>query len=342
MTFYPCCLYSLIINTTTLEEKFYHIDDDLLVKHLLGETSATEAQQVVQWLQQDAANAVYFQELKDAWEKSLQLAAASTVDEDKAWERFKNRIGANKDGGYNEPVVRGFSWRKVAAAAAIVIGIAAGLWWWTGQRSNEISLASGEMVLTDTLPDGSVITLNKTSTVVYASTIRSGQRKLQLKGEAFFEVMPDKKRPFVIQVADLQVTVLGTSFNIKEDSAAVEVLVETGTVKVSKEEKEVILQAGEKITIKRADSLLQKEELTDKLHNYYRTKEFVCDDTPLWKLVQVLNEAYKTNIVFGREELKELRLNTTFYNESLEKVLDIISLTFGIKVRKENERIILE
>jgi len=91
-----------------------------------------------------------------------------------------------------------------------------------------------------------------------------------------------------------------------------------------------------------AGAVAEKEKVSDKLHNYYRTKEFVCDDTPLWKLVQVLNEAYKTNIVFGKEELKDLRMNTTFYNESLDQVLEVIHLTFNITVRKENGKIILE
>ena len=56
----------------------------------------------------------------------------------------------------------------------------------------------------------------------------------------------------------------------------------------------------------------------------------------------MLNEAYKTNIVFGKEELKELRMNTTFNNESLDQVLEVIHLTFNITVRKENGKIILE
>jgi len=118
--------------------------------------------------------------------------------------------------------------------------------------------------------------------------------------------------------------------------------VETGIVKVSHEGKEVTLQAGEKIKMPFAGTVAAKEKVSDKLHNYYRTKEFVCDDTPLWKLVQVLNEAYKTNIVFGKEELKDLRMNTTFYNESLDQVLEVIHLTFNITVSKENGRIILE
>jgi ferric-dicitrate binding protein FerR (iron transport regulator) len=80
----------------------------------------------------------------------------------------------------------------------------------------------------------------------------------------------------------------------------------------------------------------------DKLYNYYRSKEFVCDDTPLWKLVEVLNEAYGVNIVIENKELRGLRLNTTFNNESLDTILDIVSQTFGITYTKEADRIILK
>ena len=91
------------------------------------------------------------------------------------------------------------------------------------------------------------------------------------------------------------------------------------------------------------DSVATKQKVTDKLYNYYRTKEFVCDDTPLWKLVQVLNEAYGTKIIIGRKELNNMQITTTFYNESLEKVLEVIHLTLDITViKKEDGQIILQ
>ena len=84
----------------------------------------------------------------------------------------------------------------------------------------------------------------------------------------------------------------------------------------------------------------QNEE--EQLYNYYRSKEFVCDNTPLWKLVETLNEAYQVNIIIERPELKALPLDVTFSNESLDVILDVIRQTFLIKViRKENE-IVLE
>ena len=292
------------------------------------------------WLKEDQANATYFNQLKTIWEKSLELAAVSNVDENKAWNSFKERIqNCGAKPAPVVPLVKRFYFKAIAAAAILIIAI--GLFWWN-QPAPEKTLSSGLAVVNEKLADGSEITLNKQSSLHYPTAFKGKTRKVELKGEAFFKISPDKAKPFIIDVKDVQVTVVGTSFNVREDSSFVEVLVETGIVKVSREGQEVTLQAGEKIKMPFAGNLPGKESVRDKLYNYYRTKEFVCDDTPLWKLVQVLNEAYKTNIVFGREELKELRMNTTFNNESLDQVLDVIHLTFILNVRRENGRIILE
>ena len=91
------------------------------------------------------------------------------------------------------------------------------------------------------------------------------------------------------------------------------------------------------------DSIASKEAVDEKLYNYYRTKEFVCDETPLWKLVQVLNVAYDAKIIIGRKELNDKKITTIFYNESLEKILEVIHLTFDITViKKEDGQIILQ
>ena len=87
---------------------------------------------------------------------------------------------------------------------------------------------------------------------------------------------------------------------------------------------------------------MYKAEETERLYNYYRTREFVCDNTPLWKLVAVLNEAYGANIVIGRDALRNMPLTTTFNNESLERILDIIRTTFDITVVRQNNTIILQ
>lgn len=344
MTSWYLFYYLFTFNTTKLEQKFYHIDDDLLVKHLLGEASPEEEQAVIEWMNENATNREYYSQFKKIWDQSKALAAESSIDVSKAWERFQDRVAMQKV----SPTIlerNRFSWMRIAASVIFVLGLGGITYLLVNKPTEpkEIIAQSGQNILVDTLPDGSVITLNKKSTISYPSEFKGNTRSIALKGEAFFDVTPDKKKPFIISVNDVEVKVVGTSFNIKSENGNTEVVVESGVVAVTKRSKTVELNAGEKIIISTNDSNATKEAVSDKLYNYYRTKEFVCDDTPLWKLVQVLNEAYDANIIIGRKELNDKKLTTTFNNESLDQVLEVIQLTFNITViKKEDGQIILQ
>ncbi|MBL7742066.1 MAG: FecR domain-containing protein [Chitinophagaceae bacterium] len=311
------------------------------MKYLLGEAAADEWEQVMQWLKADDANQVYFDQLKKVWDTSRRVAAVSEVDEHKAWERFQQRIHGNTK---KEAPVRStrFGWMRIAAAVVIFIGLGISVYLITNQPAKEMIVQAQQTVLNDTLPDGSVVTVNKGSSISYPSKFKGNKRPVTLKGEAFFSVTPDKKKPFVIAVNDVEITVVGTSFNVRSVNGNTEVVVETGIVRVTKAGKTVELKANEKLLAEAKDTALVKEEVNDKLYNYYRTKEFVCDDTPLWKLVDKINEAYDANIVIGNEGLRNLKLNTTFNNESLDQVLNVISLTFNISVTRNGDTVILQ
>ena len=314
------------------------------MKHLLGEASPEEEQAVTEWMKENETHQEYYNQFKKIWDQSKTLASTSNVDVNMAWERFQNRTS-----GKHEPAKiiehRRFSWLRIAASVILVagFGIAAFMLVNKNTAPKEMLAQTGQNVLIDTLSDGSVITLNKRSTITYPSKFKGNTRAIALKGEAFFNVAPDKKKPFIISVNDVQVTVVGTSFNIKSENGNTEVVVETGIVRVTRSGKTVELNAGEKILLSANDSVASKEAVSDKLYNYYRSKEFVCDETPLWKLVQVLNEAYDSKIIIGRKELNDKRITTIFYNEPLEKILEVIHLTLDIKViKKEDGQIILQ
>lgn len=311
------------------------------MKHLLGEATREEEQVVKDWLNENNANQLYYDQFRKIWDSSKQLAARSTIDVEKAWKKFQLNVRDKKSPVVNLGSKR-FPWLSVAASVILVSGIGILFYLLIKSTPETLTVQTTQNTLVDTLPDGSVITLNKESTVSYPSKFKGDTRLIALQGEAFFNVVPDKEKPFVISVNDLQVTVVGTSFNIKSENGNTEVLVETGIVRITRSGNSVEIAAGEKMLLTRGAEMPAKQPVTDKLHNYYRTKEFVCDDTPLWKLVQVLNDAYDANIVIERDELKNLRLNTTFNNESLDQILEIIHLTFDLKVtRKENDQIIL-
>jgi len=290
---------------------------------------------VKQWLADDA-NLAYYNQLKKIWDDSRQLALASTVDESRAWQKFHQRI-------HPAPVRRAsFGWMRIAASVIIVLGIGILGYWIFNDRTNEMTVVAQQMVVIDTLPDNSVVTVNKGSSISYLSKFKGETRQVSLKGEAFFNVTPNKKKPFIISVNDVQITVVGTSFNVKTVNGNTDVVVETGIVKVTRAGKTVELKANEEVVVNAKDSALTKEKVSDQLYKYYRTKEFICDDTPLWKLVEVINEAYNSHVVIGDPALKDMGITTTFNNESLEQVLNVISLTLNIKIIKEGDTIILQ
>ena len=322
-------------------ENFTHdMMDELLVKYLADEATPPEQELVEEWISSSEANRHYFQHFQLIWEESRQLAAITSVDENKAWQKFQRRV--KKEEARRNPGL--FGWWRIAAGILIIVGIT----WFASSILNKgttepeiLSIASVNEVKKDTLPDGSVATLNKHSVLTYPSSFKGKTRKVKLEGEAFFNVKANKEKPFIIDVNDVQVKVVGTSFNVKNNNGVIEVVVETGIVQVTKDGQMIELQAGERTSLGQTGTVATKQASDDKLYNYYVSKTFVCDNTPLWKLVEKLNEAYGANIRIEREELRKLPLTVTFDEESLDTILNIISQTLMIKVSRSDNEIIL-
>lgn len=317
------------------------MNDDLPVKYLLGEATPEEREQVEQWAVASDANKKQLEQLRYIWTETKKLEAANSADEQAAWQRFKQRIDKQNTTTKTIPLGRRTNWMRIAATLILMIG---GSWmaYIYLYSAGTITLASGDAVLLQTLPDGSTITLNKNATVKYPKKFTGSTREVTLDGEAFFNVAPDKQKPFIIHANEADIEVVGTSFNVKTNTNQTEVVVETGVVQVSKKLKGVVLNPKEKATVKKNTELPIKEKTEDELHNYYRTKAFVCNNTPLSRLVPVLNDAYGANIVISNTELNDLRITTTFNNESLDNILEVLSGTFNINIVKKDGQIVLE
>jgi transmembrane sensor len=321
--------------------------DELLVKYLLGEASPAEEKLVLEWVNAHADNKRYFDHFKLIWAESKQLEQKSTVDENQAWERFKQSLAQQPTAAVAENVIafepkRKNNFMRIAAAVAlVVIGGFTAYYFALFNKSETITLASANKVLIDTLPDGSIITLNKNSTLAYSKDFNTKTRNVTLSGEAFFNVAPNKQKPFEITVDEVKVHVVGTSFNIKSTAAATEVIVETGIVKVGVAKKAVKLLPKQKILIRKNNPDLNVQNSVDDLYNYYRTQKFVCNNTPLYELAAALSTAYNTKITITGESARNLRLTTTFEGSSLNDILKVISETFNLKIEQANGEIIL-
>ena len=344
--------------------------DDLLVKVVLGESTAEELSFVQGWIAQSPANERYFTDFQRIWEESRNLAVHSTVDEEVAWGRFKERVGRGEVGvgegasGSGMGVVAemggidekseyrgtvdmragsGRQWMLRVAAVFIVVMVGGWFFYTYSYKPGQfLSVNSGVRVLSDTLPEGSVVTMNKESSIRYRRRFAGDVRKVEMEGEAFFAVAPDKDKAFVVQTNGVTITVLGTSFNVRAVKGKTEVIVETGLVEIRRGGHVVRVGAHEKAVIGIDDAKLMKENNPDQLYNYYRTKTFECNGTPMWRLVEKLNEVYKAHIVIGADRLRNLQLTTTFVDESLDGILDVIAKTFAITVVRSGQDIILK
>ncbi|MFA6087720.1 FecR domain-containing protein [Mucilaginibacter sp.] len=310
------------------------MSEDRLIKYLVGEATVAEGQEIEAWITASNANAKKFEDVKIILETSRRLAQESPLGEAEAWAKFKK---LRADSGHQPAQVRAvthriaYRWLQTAAAVLFLIG---GGWlmyyFYNGRQALSgqwVNLKATNTVRIDTLPDGSIVHINKNSSIAYAADF-SARRDVQLKGEAFFEVKHNEAVPFNVQVKDITIVDIGTAFNVKTGKHNTEVIVESGIVKVSKNKASVELNALQKVVIRPEDKTFKIEGSNDQLYNYYRTKKFVANNTPLSRLVEVLSEAYGVNIQIRNKALWNTPITVTIkLEDSLSNVLKVLQAT---------------
>lgn len=107
------------------------------------------------------------------------------------------------------------------------------------------------------LPDGSVVWLNAASSITYPTTFTGKERKVQISGEAYFEIAKNNAAPFRVKVRDLDVLVLGTHFDVNayDDEASINTTLLEGAVKVASRDRQELLQPGQQAQLHKSGSL---------------------------------------------------------------------------------------
>jgi ferric-dicitrate binding protein FerR (iron transport regulator) len=319
--------------------------DELLAKYMLGEAKLADIEAIDKWISASKHNLKYFTHFKLIWETSAVLKIESNIDVEKAWEEFKELTEKNSN---RSATIRQLypkkRWMLIATIWISFFGIAGLLYAILHPgRTVTLALQTTNQVRIDTLMDGSVITLNKNSILYYPDRFSDTAREVKLdKGEAFFNIAPDKRKPFLIRVNDVLIKVTGTSFNIKNARENTEVIVKSGIVQVSRRKVTIKLNAGEKLNINYYTGELKKEPNTDELYNYYYTHQFVLNNTPLWRIAEVLNGAYNVNIVIPDKKMADCTLNTTFRDGPLDDMLNVIEQTLEVHIVKYANMIIIQ
>ncbi|UIR57066.1 FecR domain-containing protein [Sphingobacterium sp. SRCM116780] len=311
------------------------MNKELLEKYIIGETNEEENRSIQHWLEQNSDNNAEYLKIKKMWDSLPQPLETPAVDVDQAWANFKaardKRTASTALAVEKKTIAMGWNWW---AAAGILLICSLGFYVFNNSYKQEKQLFSNESVLKDSLPDGSLVTLNKNSIMTYSNNWIDKQRRVKLEqGEVFFQVFKDKEHPFVIETGKSKITVLGTSFNVRRMTDATEVIVATGLVKVSYSNKEVYLHPKEMITVRDNDTTkVSVKQTADQFYKYYVDREFVFENTSLERVVALLNKAYDQKIVIDQAADKKLLLTATFEQNSLSEILKIIADTFKCKV----------
>ena len=216
------------------------------------------------------------------------------------------------------------------------------------KKMMEVS-ATNQILNMFALPDGTLVSLNTDTKIKYPQTFTGNIREITIEGEAFFEVVPNKDKPFIIHARNAQIKVIGTSFNVNAYPSAksVEVVVETGKVQVlnkttkANETDELILTPGEKGTLIYSSNSLLKSTNLNPNFLAWKTHNLIFKATPLAEVIENLGKVYNVNIQLADPKLNELLLSAQFNDHTLDFILKVIETTFQIEAKHENGQYIL-
>ncbi|MFC2152381.1 FecR family protein [Bacteroidota bacterium] len=321
-----------------------HIDDKLLLRFLLGEATKDEMQQVQEWLQLSKENRNLLDSYETLWAESGKLTPNPVaVDTPLAWKKMSDRIDQYEEQKSTKTISLRSRFILISSSIAAAIIILFGVYQLLIKQPQQIMIASAEEVLNDTLPDGTNIVLNENSNITYPEKFARKERRVKIEGEAFFNVEPNKEKPFIIEAGNAYVQVLGTSFNVKAyENSELEVIVTDGLVKVFTVNSEtmdttsILLKAGEKgrILAEKREPVYVAENIPDEL--FWMDYTLIFNDTDLKKVFSLLENYYNIDIEVSDEKIYDCRLSTTFTNNSINDIIEVITATFEFEYTKEN------
>lgn len=319
-------------------------DIDVVIRYLEEPGNEEHKRSLDEWLQLDAANLDIFLETKALWQGEVLPAAASYYNISQQWQLLDAQLTAAvppvtitaqpqpvptapaEEKGRIKPIVARYWW---AAAAAILVVIAVTLY------RQPLYIAQQTAQNTDSLllPDGTRLYLNAHTSVKYPRRFQGNSREIFVQqGEVFVDVKHMPEKPFSVHLKNVDVEVLGTSFDVKETKQGVKVFVQTGKVKaVYKNGKSVILTPGEEAEMLLAGATISTRHHRNNNPIAWKTGQLTFVDAPLSEVTAVLEDYYKVNIVLKGEGLADKKLLATFHKESLSEVLDILSKTLQVK-----------
>jgi transmembrane sensor len=192
---------------------------------------------------------------------------------------------------------------------------------------------TGEKIKVE-LPDGSKVILNSESQISYGGDFGKNTRKLELDGEAFFDVAHDSDRPFIIQTGAIETMVVGTSFNIKayREAEEIKIAVQTGRVEVKTnaadhQSEKIVLVPAEMLTYQKDNGQLNKEKVNIGTIAAWQNNVLILKNADFKEIKETLERWYSVTFVVEEGLKVKEEFSARFNNVPLQRVLDALNYT---------------
>jgi len=318
--------------------------DNLIAKVLSGEANREELLQLKNWTKANKENQTYYEESKSIFERISALKEEVPVNTELAWKKLEPKLNAPE--ARVIPLFRRKGILQAAASILLLVSLGFVLNWLFGPTAKEsMELATTFEIQEKNLPDGSRVVLDKNSRLTYSLT-KKNVRQVKLTGLAHFEVVHDDQKPFVIEVNEVFIKDIGTSFVVKAlpESDLVEVSVEEGEVQFYTEKNTGLrLIKDEKASYnKQSKTFVKLSPTIGNKHFNHSARQFNFENTPLSDVVEELNAVYNSDIRLENSRIGACRLSVSFNNEKLDVLLSVIAETLNLRVKQQDSTIILQ
>lgn len=311
------------------------IDSELLARYIAGEADADQRAAVEAWAASADENAQELRAMQRLWSVGGEASSYPEADTDAAWRRIEARMDEHES--LRSDSKGRASWRVWLAAAAIIGGIVFAVRLF--EQTPAEHYAAKEQAVAFDLSDGSKAVLASGSRL----EARMGStRMMRLEGSAYFDVRRDTTHPFVIEAGDLEVMVLGTSFEVSAyDSASQSVVrVRSGRVRVVAGNDTLVLGAGEHARYHKDRHFLERAAALPIETWGLRVLQF--EGASLDQVAAQLQRLYHVRIEWRNEAIARCRLTAEFDDESIERIVAVIAETFSLQVERTGKGYLLD
>jgi transmembrane sensor len=237
-----------------------------------------------------------------------------------------------------------FTFRKIAASIIILIGLASMAYFYLQSKEDPIILVTNHYDSNKelTLPDGSVVVMDKNAELKYASDFEP--REVTLSGRSFFKVIHNNS-PFKVIAGNHAIEVLGTSFSVfnSQQSDIFEVVLLEGKVSISNEKgnQRIEVQPNEKITVNKQTSSFTKVPVSAQEQLLWKEPSLVVNNNTFEELAILLEKRFNKTFILSND-IKDQRFTLTLREETLDESVQLLNIIGSVRSEMKNDTVFFE